>query len=283
MSGREQSVNPEPATDNSRLRLRKANTHRRVLVVGLLAILVGALLVPTWAGDWAPIVHWSCASSGEVASQVVWIPLILLNAPYGGYVSGNATVVMGVIGNDSGLGYADGTESTNGSVSGLFVHVLANASKNSNDIVWGSGSNARCSHEFTVATSVYFGGPSGEVYSGILGNSGNVSDSQEPHAYNFSANSGDSTAYFDNGFSRANVESVSTCDTGGNWVAVDSTGLSMWLSLPIDGKITAVNYLLPFPQAFHYYFPPNFGSWQIDNLSAPGGPGGGWAFSYSPC
>jgi len=29
-----------------------------------------------------------------------------------------------------------------------------------------------------------------------------------------------------------------------------------------------------------YWFPPDFGTWQIDNLSAPGGPGGGWAFNF---
>jgi hypothetical protein len=253
------------------------------LGVALGAVAVLFLVSSTWLTGWGVVAREVCFSSGAVGSQVVWIPAILMNAPYGGYVSGNATIREGVIGNSGGLGYADGTDASNGSVSGLFVHVLANVLQNSNMTVWGPGANSRCSRGLTVTTSVYFGSPSGEVYSGTLGNRGNMSDASEPHMYNFTAASGDSTAYFDNGFSQVNRLSVSTCNGSGDWVPVNSKGITMWFTFTIHGKATLVDYLLPFPQAFHYYFPANFGTWQIDNLSAPGGPGGGWAFSYSPC
>jgi hypothetical protein len=246
------------------------------------AVVVG-LFVPTAIGGWAPLVHWTCASGGTLASEVLWIPAILVNAPYGGYVAGNATLPPGLIGNGGGLGSSQGLPASNGSVGGLFFHVVADVSENGNVTVWGSGPNVRCDQEYAVSISLYFGSSSGEVYSAILGNTGNRSDVGEPNMYNLTPAAGDKTASFENGFETANVANISTCNAAQEWQWVLSSGLDVRLNVTIDQQLTPVFVFLPFPQAYHYYFPANFGTWQIDNLSVPDGPGGGWAFSYSPC
>ncbi|MGC2034334.1 MAG: hypothetical protein WA761_02675 [Thermoplasmata archaeon] len=60
-------------------------------------------------------------------------------------------------------------------------------------------------------------------------------------------------------------------------------GLPVKLLFTENEQNFSVPYVLPFTEQYTYTFPANFGTWQVDNLSAPGGPGGGWAFSYSPC
>jgi hypothetical protein len=55
------------------------------------------------------------------------------------------------------------------------------------------------------------------------------------------------------------------------------------IPFPYDGSIRVVNATVTVTADFEYTFPSDSGVWGVDNLSAPGGPGGGWAFSYTPC
>jgi len=76
---------------------------------------------------------------------------------------------------------------------------------------------------------------------------------------------------------------ITTCGQGG--AARNLTSTSMWESIPFNYTtgLTFYNVSIPVIGHYQYYFPANTGTWLIDNLSAPGGPGGGWAFSYYPC
>jgi hypothetical protein len=111
---------------------------------------------------------------------------------------------------------------------------------------------------------------------------GNVSDQQEPVVL-FPGHS--NTIYFLNGFDTPDSGSISTCgEPAQSLPLVTSTHLTLWAHFASDGQNYSVPFNLPIVESqFHYWFPANFGTWQVGNLSASGGPGGGWAFSYSPC
>ena len=91
---------------------------------------------------------------------------------------------------------------------------------------------------------------------------------------------GDASPYFSNGFYYANEQNISTCGRGTEGVNVTSSYLTVWVPFSYDGKNYTQPLILPYIQSFHYSFPGRVGNWQVDNLSAPGGPGGGWAFNY---
>jgi hypothetical protein len=260
---------------------RRGFARRSLSIVVVVAVVSVALSAPTWVGGWAPIAHTVCVDTSTLAGVVAWIPAILVNSPFGGSVAGNASIPRGFIANGQGLGSSDGMPASNGSVGGVFFHVLMNLSRASNETIWGPGSNLRCSQAFHITATVDFSGS--QVFSGILLGPGNYSDSGEPHMYNFTTSSGDATVYFTNGYTTANMAPVSTCNTSGRSIPISSPELVVSVPFTIGGHVVLAPFTLPFSQTFHYYFPPNFGTWQIDNLSAPGGPGGGWAFSYAPC
>jgi hypothetical protein len=113
---------------------------------------------------------------------------------------------------------------------------------------------------------------------------GNVSDVDEPSDLFPGQNTSLNDLTFANGFENQNTGSISTCGGPARSVFVAVPGLSLWLHLDSADRNASVSFELPIVSLeFHYVFPPNAGIWQIDNLSAPGGPGGGWAFAYSPC
>ncbi len=257
-----------------------------ITVVVVTAIVVG-LFTPTWIAGWAPVIHWACESVGEVANQTAWAPLSLENSPYGGLAFVNATVLSGTFGSTT-PGMLVGGGETNGTVWGAFWQVIVGVSPLQNQTVWGPGTNVRCSAPFTVALltvsrpQVY----TGEIFSwpgGPLFGPNSTSDLSEPTMYNFSSSVNASSLYFSNGFHTANAQNVSTCGGKARSIPVQSSQFTVWVPYSSSGRSIAIPITIPSLQRFSYSFPANFGTWQVDNLSAPGGPGGGWAFSYSPC
>jgi len=170
-----------------------------------------------------------------------------------------------------------------GETLGSFFTVNATVYAQSNVTTWGPGTNSRCSQPFSIGLS------SPSIYAlaggGILGVN-NTSDANEPSyalIYEGTPNQIHSLT-FDNSFGVANAANISTC--GGparSLPLVLSNYLNVWFPVTIRGQNLTVPYTIPVTESYHYIFPADFGTWQVDNLSAPGGPGGGWAFSYSPC
>jgi hypothetical protein len=177
---------------------------------------------------------------------------------------------------------------TNGSVWGAFWQVIVDVASVQNQTVWGPGAKVRCEGPFAV-TLLTVGQP--QVYTGGIFNwlggppfgPGSRSDASEPTQYNLSSAPNDSSFYFSNGFHTANVQNVSTCGGPARSIPAQSPQFIVWIPFSSNGKSHTVPFVVPSSQIFNYWFPANFGTWQVDNLSAPGGPGGGWAFSYSPC
>jgi len=240
-----------------------------------IVVLIVVLALPTWVGGWAPLAHWTCQRGSDVANETVQIPSLLLNSPYGGRVWGNVTFPLGFL--PFGL-VGESTGDANGGADWAGFQSNITVSTVENQTVWGPGSNVRCSEPFSVSLS-----PIGNPSLGItLLGAGNLSDQHEPTVlFPGYVN----TIYFLNGFEAANSENVSTCGGPTQSVPlVTSTSLTLWAHFVSDGHNSTAAFTVPIVDSqYHYWFPANFGTWQVDNLSAPGGPGGGWAFSYTPC
>ncbi|MGP8158941.1 MAG: hypothetical protein ACLPWO_04970 [Thermoplasmata archaeon] len=214
----------------------------------------------------------------------MWIPVVLINAPYGGFATGNGSLPAGYLGPNTILPSASGTDALNGTVAGVLYQIWLNVTRDTNVIVWGPGTDSRCAQPYSIDPGG-LGSKPPPSYSGVLFGPGYKSDAAEPHQYNFSSSQGDATVLFSNGYASANAASVSTCGKAAQSVTLPLRPVDLLVTLPFstgDGNTTQ-GLVIPLTLSYHYMFPPNFGTWQVDNLSAPGGPGGGWAFSYSPC
>jgi hypothetical protein len=257
--------------------------RRRAILVGAVSGVVIVLVVvaiqlsnPTLLG----LEHYACLKGAQIASEYNWTPDELVNSPYGGSTS--ASFRAGANGG--------GGPNGNGSTSANFVMQEWNVSAVDRVLVSGSGPDISCpSFEATNApnapTSEQPGGCSGCLIYG----DGNLSDATEPTQFSFS---GSSSVIIHNGFTARNSGNISTCGGPAKQIKVTSTNLTFDIPFPVpQGEeyvdesvysafgLTIGSYWVD----YSYEFPANFGTWDVDNLSAPGGPGGGWAFSYSPC
>jgi hypothetical protein len=248
-------------------------------------VLVLAYTVPL---PWSPLVHWECREGGEAANLTgLFIPAVLVNSPYGGGGWGNGTFPATFPGVWSGpvppsvKAVSLGTGALNGSALGTFFEVNASAFPETNTTVWGPGANSRCHAAY--AMDVLNPPSNAEVGVGVLG-ANSTSDAGEPSHGSIIDQPGAALASFDNAFVTANRPAISTC--GGAAVSipsVESDYLEVSVNFTTTGKTIEVAYTISVQESYHYWFPPNYGTWEIDDLSAPGGPGGGWAFAYAPC
>jgi len=248
-----------------------------IVVIGI--VLVGAV----W--NWGIPLHWGCRAQGQIAEIYTFTPAVLVNSPFGGKAWGNGTIPGSWpdspgYPNNSG---AFGTGSLNGSPDGVFFAVNMSLHRMTNVLDWGPGRNSRCTASLTVEPARSLEGPGFGGWS--IPVVSNTTDAGEATTVDFSGKFiGNPVApIWNNSFTVNNSEPVDTCNAPPH----DSYSLSFGLRVTFDftfaGSTTSVSTELPFEEVFHYHFPANFGIWQIDNLSAPGGPGGGWAFSYAPC
>lgn len=203
------------------------------------------------------------------------VPALLLNSPYGGRAWANVSLPDGYLpGHLNRLG----TQESNGGAAWDGFEAIFTSSLMGNVTSWGPGPNVRCTQLYSLAVAP---GENDSLGIPLLG-PGNVSDLGEPttvapNAYSF--------VLFQNGFNASNAPSVTTCGGSSESLPpVQSTSLELKIRFGAIGRSGELTYNFPsLAGEFHYWLPANFGTWQVDNLSASGGPGGGWAFSYSPC
>ena len=284
---------PEDSLADARAPSTRPSRRRRAILVACVCV-VGialSLALPTYFLSWAPVAHFACVTTSDVETNSFYLPLALVNSPYGGRGSVNSSF------NAQSVGLPPtwpldlvGGGTYNGSVWGAFELETAHVSTLENETVLGPGSSVRCSQALSVHLQTI--GPNGgqgvagEIFNTPWGpefGTGESSDAGEPLEFNFTPAPGNATSWFHGGFTAANSSPISTCGKPADSVEVRTVGLTTWIPLEHDGMTEHVAVLLPLTESFTYYFPANFGSWQIDSLSASGGPGGGWAFSYSPC
>jgi hypothetical protein len=259
----------------------KWSRRRRATVVTVIVAcaVVAGLFLPTFLGGWAPIVHFACRTTGPpVKSAYAWIPALLLNSPFGGEAFGNGTVLPGPL-SMLGFGTVYGLGEKNGDAAWAGFRAEINVSAESNVTLWGPGQDSRCAGPYQVAIQYWGGG----VLGGLLLGEGNVSDESEPTSLGHWTYPGDINVTIANGYKVSTSREISTCGATAAQNYTSSTYLRVIVPVTVGGVAYSLPYVLPIEEGFHYLFPAKFGTWQVDNLSAPGGPGGGWAFSYSPC
>src|SRR5208282_1100525 len=261
--------------------------HRRglrpsSLATGVAAGLVVALL--GFSGSWNPLEHPVCTDRGQVAVEYFYLPAVLVNSPYGGQGWGNGTIPAGY---PAGPGYPNlraalGIASPNGTASAPFFGVNLSFDRLANATSWGIGPDAHCSEPFSV-TPLHVEG------AGIAGLTvpvpNNITQRGEATSMNFSGFPGPpDSPVWNNSFWSANTGNLTTCSSSRVDRNVSAPQLPIVIPFSYAGIHYKLQYTLPFVQSYHYIFPGNFGTWAVDNLSAPGGPGGGWAFNYlGPC
>jgi hypothetical protein len=258
---------------------RKWSRRRMVSVVTAIVAcaVVAGLLLPTAITSWAPVLHWTCAQGSELTSFYSPVPFLALNSPYGGNVGGNVTTAPSYI--DRGFTDSDGTTASNGEATSVGYNGNLTVFSDSNRTVLGPGVNVRCSQPFDVQFA-----PNGGGFGGLeIMGPGNQSDVNEPHTI-FPNIPRYTTVESSNGFTKANSPNVSKCGKQAFFQPVYSNHLTVWIIFAWNGENHTATFNPPFVVAqYGYRFPANFGTWQVDNLSALGGPGGEWAFPYSPC
>ena len=245
-----------------------------------------ATLAPYFEG------HYICVKGEQVASQFNYTTYFLLNSPFGGW--GNGTYDAADLFGTGGSGHQ-----FNGSAGSVFAGGGWNLSKVNRVHVYGWGASASCpAYEANAGTVSTPGLPFASCAGcPVLGN-GTRSDVGEPSQLAYNATVG-ATVYrsviFNNSFTIDNRGTVSTCGGPGQNLSMSTHNVTFQIPFATaDGTITLTESLYTpswgsapdgsYTAQYWYWFPGNFGSWAIDNLSAPGGPGGGWAFDFlGPC
>ncbi len=245
------------------------------------AAVVVALFLCTLVGTWAPVAHWTCATTESGPQFDRWLPAVLVNSPYGGTASGMGVLPAGFPGG-SNIPIGWGTSVTNGTSAGAFFEVNWSVQGLGNVVTLGPGTNDRCSEPYRVVleSPPQYGG-----VSRIIPHPSSLTDLGEANNLTITAGASGThqTPQFNNTFTASNSVPISTCGGPVKTIPVRTVGLTIGFSTPTNSSGPTLLYRLPLQQSFTYTFPANFGVWRVDNLSAPGGPGGGWAFSYSPC
>jgi hypothetical protein len=243
---------------------------------------VGLVLVIAVAaqGGLSFLWHTSCIEQKFVGEDVFWTPWELVNAPYlGSTVWGGSFHTWGLFGSTHVV-LTDGNLSGGNLSTGYFETQNWTVSTMVNQTVLGPGVDHRCSSAFAVNLAHTRFDVS---IDGIpLQGPGNTSNSNEPKTFNDSGPQ--LAATFANGFTQANAPSITTCGAPGKHLNVSSASFEVAIQMPSLHGPVPVTFSIASLENFTYYFPPGAGTWQVDNLSAPGGPGGGWAFSFvGPC
>lgn len=195
-------------------------------------------------------------------------PYVLLNSPYLGSAVGGFIVWNNSSGSPSS--YGQKVYASNGTVAYQFE-----------DFQW-TIFGAVSSRPGADCLGRYFAASSDNGAGGVSQFGFNLkNDSHEP---TWSGDNGTSYARIDynNSFYRAN-EVVSTCGQTKQVLGLTSQHVDIGIPVTINGSNVTVPATVDILSYYTYTFPANGGVWAVDNLSAPGGPGGGWAFSYSPC
>ena len=223
--------------------------------------------------------HTSCNLGVDIGSETIWTPYSLTNAPYLGtshYTANFSLFETFGFTKVTASGYLD-----SGNIStGYFETQKWTLYEQSNGTFLGPGTNHRCDSRYAAMASAPI--PDLSAQGLPLQGPGNMSNINEPTSYNDSGPL--PSAEFLNGFYSANLPPVTTCGTPAKVLNVTSS--SFEISITMSTIVGPVSTDVPIAswENFTYHFPANTGTWQVDNLSAPGGPGGGWAFNYTgPC
>jgi len=235
------------------------------VIVG--GVIVGTLLVlPAISGRIDPFVHTQCEKQLVATEVDRWIPAALVNSPYGGW--------------GYGQGHGWGATVLNGTAAALMLEGSeAELFTTHNASLAGVGPDSPCTGRYlaSLPDQNYYGGTAG-----FINKTSNLTDRGEAGTFDVygDASNLSKVVYFSNAFDSANAPNVTTCGGGRTVRSVLTYHDSIDLPFDVNGTQFIAPYELTWAQNFTYEFPANFGTWAVDDLSAAGGPGGGWAFDF---
>ena len=236
-----------------------------VLVVG---VLVGVALLAETATTVAP----SCVPGPTVAVLSNRLtPLLLANSPYG---APYADLSTGSVPVDNGTRIVTLGGQYNGNTWAYYERMEWTVAVGRSN----GSADPSCAGTFYPSAQNLWGSLIEEVFNGSVANFTN--DSEVPTYVQGNATTGE--VLFDDRFTTT-TEVIDTCGQSTQYRNATSTHITIGIGFEYRGSWHVVDSVLMVPTHYFYIFPANVGSWAVDNLSAPGGPGGGWAFSYSPC
>ncbi|MGA7861562.1 MAG: hypothetical protein WCB19_06860 [Thermoplasmata archaeon] len=254
-----------------------------------IGVVVGLLLLAGTTGSPLPGTHFACERGKLLASQYSWTPDMFWNAPYGGSVYGQ---VENSRGEDAGGAH-------NGEVAVAFGMIEWNLSSVNRVLVAGLGSSPGCPTYLAEGTPNL---PPWQQSGGCVGcdllGPGNESDASEPSSFNVSlwtsvGSMGATSTTFHEGFTEDNGGIVSTCGGPARELNVTSKDVHFQVPFRVPHGTVIFNasvYNLAFISQwgytanFTYFFPADFGTWEVDNLTlGSDAPGGGLSFAYSAC
>lgn len=249
------------------------------MFAGLAVVLVVVAIV--YPGS--PLVsHEVCRSKVAAINLETFTLLGMVNAPpYGANASGTVKSLI------PAWSMSLQITAVNSSVDSVFVQSTYNITSFENISVNGLGADTYCTSPFAVSVDLHGGQFQGG--SPLVPPPSNMSDIGEPRvSYLLWEGPNGSverpTAYYENGFTVSNMPNISTCGGPAQVRVSVSKSLTLWYPYNDTGTVRLVPVTTTtVVNTYTYVFPANFGTWEVDNLSAPGGPGGGWSFAYSPC
>jgi hypothetical protein len=270
--------------------------------IGLMVVVSSVSGVPA---NWIDSQHTYCQlGSQPLSNATVWLPVSIVAAPFGGFEEGRTTVWSTSPAGGARISETTGVQSGNLSA---YLVFFANISlyAQTNVSLSGHGPGQACLSSIIGIPSP---DPPQDTHTGLttfwsVDNSSPESDVALSSTLNASQlcqqveNDTSSTcalsSSFDLNFERATGD-VDTCGQSNETVLhvrADSwpVGLSVLLgeknvTIPIDeAGVPSPHYANGSEDWYNYTFPPNFGSWQIDNLSETSDTGTGDVFEYAPC
>lgn len=256
-------------------RLRWPDSRRgRFLAVLVAAVLVaGIAFVPLVVGSWSLVVHYACGPGAPIATEERWTPVVLVNSPYGGFGNGTGTYPI-----PGGTG-SENLTVRGGEAAAPFTLETWAIAPSVRVVVPGPGPNAVCTGFWATGTQV------GEYLGAVTLQAGATSDLGE----NTSLSTLDpygvhhDSVVFDNGYAEADLL-VTTCGGGPVVMSARASHLSVDVPFTVDGTSHTASGTLTAAFNWTYSFPGHFGTWSIDDLNVGShAPGGGWAFSFTPC
>lgn len=231
----------------------------------------------------------SCTLGTLEAKSQLWTPVIILNSPYGGAASANATIFASPQGT-----IVAGTNVSNGAVGAVFyldtwgLYSLTNLTSSS------GSAGGPCTLPYAAVDLSWnaYGETSTVVHTLYLAESGTQSDLNLPRQASMMAPNGtlyESVLFNDTyapGLNPSNDTNLSTCGSSmPNELQTRSGRLPFLVPFYSEyGESITLPASLPLPSTYQYSFPMEFGTWSItDAIHEPGFNGAGHAYSYSHC
>lgn len=237
----------------------------RIAVLTIIAIVLAASIVSVWYAGQAPEPASGCIPGPVIAYHNDSLtPLLLANSPYQGTGSGTVPTL------NHTWNVTLGGPDSNGSTWGYFEHIDWTLRAGQ-----GGGTGSDCDRMVYLTQKDDWSATIFQLSNGSIVYF--VNDSEQPASIELNWSNGPTYLYSQ--FYRA-TSVLSTCATNTSVQTSRSDHITVGIGFSYGGTNHTVTTTINIDTSYRYVFPANTGVWLIDNLSAPGGPGGGWAFSF---